>query len=295
MSIRLLALDLDGTLLNSRGELSERNLQAIAAARESGVRVAVVTGRRFRDARPLALKLGLDAPVISHNGALTKHARTLEIVSVRLLPLEAASEALRVGRQLNADALVSDDAEGAGILVYDHMSDGNPALAKYVAWSRRIHGDEAEEAVRRVASLDEYLDHAPVHVSFSGNVERMNHRAESLAGELGASVKVLSTVYPKLDFALLDVLHPEVSKGVGVEAAANELGLGREEVMAIGDNFNDLEMLQYAGTSVLMGNAEASLRALLEDFDGCHSTATNDEDGVALAIEKFILSLESGV
>ncbi len=292
MSIRLLALDLDGTLLNSRGEISERNLGAIRAARGAGVRVALVTGRRFRDARPLALELGLDVPVISHNGALTKHARTLETVAVRLLPLEEAREVLRVGRENGADALISDDPHGAGVLVYDYMSDDNQALAKYIAWSRRIHGDEVEEAVRRVASLEDYLDHAPVHVTFSGNVARMNHLTERLSDELGARVKLLSTIYPKMDFALLDVLHPEVSKGVGVEAAALELGVRREEVMAMGDNFNDLEMLQYAGTSVLMGNAEASLRALLEELSGCHTTATNDEDGVALAVEQFILRKE---
>lgn len=289
MSIRLLALDLDGTLLNSRGEISERNLRAIAAAREAGVRVALVTGRRFRDARPLALQLGLDVPVISHNGALTKHARTLETVAVRLLPLEAARETLRVSRESGADALISDDPHGAGVLVYDHMSDDNPALAKYIAWSRRIHGDEGEEAVRRVSSLEDYLDHAPVHITFSGSVARMQHLSERLDEELCTGIKLLSTIYPKMDFALLDVLHPEVSKGVGVEAAALERGLRREEVMAIGDNFNDLEMLQYAGTSVLMGNAEASLRTLLEDSTGCRTTATNDEDGVALAIEQFIL------
>jgi Cof subfamily protein (haloacid dehalogenase superfamily) len=296
MSIRLLALDLDGTLLNSRGELPERNLLAIAAARRKGVRVALVTGRRFRDARPLALELGLDVPVISHNGALTKHARTLETVAARLLPLAAAREVLRIGRENKMDALVSDDPHGAGVMVYDYQSDDNPALAKYIAWSRRIHGEEAAESIRRVASLEDYLDHAPVHITFSGSVARMQHLGERLMEELGAGVKILSTVYPKPDFALLDVLHPEVSKGEGCEAAAREQGLRREEVMAIGDNFNDLEMLQYAGTSVLMGNAADSLRALLEDRADCYTTTTNDEDGVAVAIEKFILqeSAESG-
>ena len=293
MSIRLLALDLDGTLLNSRGELSERNLNAIAAVRDGGVRVALVTGRRFRDARPLALSLGLDVPVISHNGALTKHARTLETVAVTLLPLAAAREVLRVGRMNDADALLSDDPHGAGLLVYDHTSDDNQALAKYIAWARRIHGDEGAEAIRRVASLEDYLDHAPVHITFSGDVARMKHLDERLREELGESVKLLSTVYPKLDFALLDVVHPEVSKGVGVKAVASERGLRREEVMAIGDNFNDLEMLQYAGTSVLMGNAEASLRELLQNHAGCHTTATNNEDGVALAIERIILQQET--
>src|SRR6267378_6772077 len=108
MPIRLLALDLDGTLLNSRGQLSVRNRQAIAEARQCGVRVALVTGRRFRDARPLALELGLDVPLISHNGALTKHASTLETVAVLPLPLMAAQNAVRAGQDFGADALVSD-------------------------------------------------------------------------------------------------------------------------------------------------------------------------------------------
>src|SRR5437764_13512353 len=89
MPIRLLALDLDGTLLNSRGELSERNLEAINAARSVGVRVALVAGRRFRDARPLALRLGLDVRLISHNGALAKDARSLESAPVSALHLGA--------------------------------------------------------------------------------------------------------------------------------------------------------------------------------------------------------------
>ena len=103
MTIRLLALDLDGTLLNSRGQVSERNRRALDDARSCGVRVAIVTGRRFRDARPIALELGLDVPVIAHNGALTKHAETLETVAVLPLPLAAAHQAIKVGRAAGAD------------------------------------------------------------------------------------------------------------------------------------------------------------------------------------------------
>jgi HAD superfamily hydrolase (TIGR01484 family) len=176
------------------------------------------------------------------------------------------------------------------VLVYDHLSEDNHALAKYIAWSRRIHGDEAEASVRRVASLEEYLDHAPVHVAFSGHYAPMKQLDETLRRELGASVKVLGTMYPKQDFALVDVLHPEVSKGVGVAAVAAEYHLKREEVMAIGDNFNDLEMLEFAGTSVVMGNAETALQDSLSRTRDFHLTATNDEDGVAQAIEKIIFS-----
>src|SRR5437763_12659038 len=120
--IRLLALDLDGTLLDSCGRVSARNRHAIERARAAGVRVALVTGRRFRDARPLAFSLGLDVPVIAHNGALTKHARTLETVSAILMPVGAALAVVRVGRAHGADALVSDDHIGEGTLVYDHIT-----------------------------------------------------------------------------------------------------------------------------------------------------------------------------
>ncbi|HEX8353817.1 MAG TPA: HAD-IIB family hydrolase, partial [Pyrinomonadaceae bacterium] len=103
--------------------------------------------------------------------------------------------------------------------------------------------------------------------------------------ELGGSVRLLLTLYPKTDFALLDVLHPEASKGAGLAAVAGEQGLAREEVMAVGDNFNDLEMLEWAGTGVLMGNADPSLG----ERGRFHATATNDDDGVAAAIERFVL------
>ena len=142
MPISLLALDLDGTLLDSRGQISERNRIAIDSARGQGVHVALVTGRRFRDSRPVALELGLDVPLISHNGALTKHAATLQTVCVLPLPVPAAREALQIGRKANADALLSDDHEGLGVLVYDHIRGGNTAANKYISWARRIHGEE---------------------------------------------------------------------------------------------------------------------------------------------------------
>ena len=289
MGIRLLALDLDGTLLNSRGRISERNRSALERAREYGVRVALVTGRRFRDARPLALELGLDVPLIAHNGALTKHAQTLETVAVWPLPLEAARNALQVGRAAGADPLLSDDHEGLGVLVYDHLNGDNHAVQEYLAWARRVHGVDGGDAVRQVPSLEEYLNHEPVHLAFSGGCVKMREIENVLLRELGTSIKVFCTTYPTKDFALLDIVHPVASKGLGVAAAAAELGILREEVMAIGDNLNDLEMLSYAGTGVVMGNAEPSLHKI----ERLHRTSTNDDDGVARAIERFIFGKET--
>ena len=285
MPIRLLALDLDGTLLNNRGEISKRNRLAIDSARDAGVRVAVVTGRRFRDSRHIALELGLDVPLIAHNGALTKHARTLETVAVLPLPLDAARDALRIGRQAGADALLSDDHVGLGVLVFDHLSGENFAVHKYVAWAREIHGDDdGLNAVQQVESLEQYMEHGPIHLAFSGPCEQMDSLAELLERDLQGRVKILCTKYLAQNFTLLDVVNPAASKGAGVAAAAAELHIAHEEIMAIGDNYNDLEMLLLAGTGVVMANAPPSL----QEISGLFPTASNEADGVALAIEHFV-------
>src|SRR4029079_5819905 len=203
MPISLLALDLDGTLLDSRGQISERNRIAIDNARGQGVHVALVTGRRFRDSRPVALELGRDVPLSAHNGALTKHAATLQTVCALPLPVDAAREALRIGRKAGADALLSDDHEGLGVLVYDHIRGGNTAVHKYISWARRIHGEaEGANAVQQVESLENYLDHDPIHLSFSGGCAEMDQLEETLKTELGATVKVLGTKYLEQDFTL---------------------------------------------------------------------------------------------
>ncbi len=286
--IKLLALDLDGTLLNSRGKISEENKQAIRKAEEKGVLVTIATGRRFRDARPVALEIGFNAPIVTHNGALLKFAESLETVEFSLLSNETVLEILRAGKLTGGDALVSVDPHGQGTLLYDRVSDENLPLKKYIAWAKTLHGDDAEESVRHVANLEDIVEKSEiVHISFSGACEPMYEMQQILTGELQDSVNILATVYPRLDFTLLDILPPGASKGIGVEKLAALHGLTHENVMVCGDNFNDLEMLEFAGTPIVMGNAAPELQER-EEF---HTTLSNDENGVALAIEKFILDL----
>ena len=285
--IKLLALDLDGTLLNSRGEISNKNLEAIEQAEASGVLVTIATGRRFRDALPVARLINLNAPLICHNGALIKYADTLENVAVSLLEKEIVGEILRVGKEFGGDALLSADPHGKGVLLYDRISDENIPLQRYVAWSKRLHGAEAEEAVHHVENLEAISDEIEtVHVSFSGALSPMAELQKVLEFELKDSVNILATIYPHLDFTLIDILPADASKGIGVEKLALMNKLSAENVMTIGDNFNDLEMLEYAGTAVVMGNASPELRSRTDFF----TTLSNDENGVALAIEKFILT-----
>jgi Cof subfamily protein (haloacid dehalogenase superfamily) len=285
--IKLLALDLDGTLLNSRGEVPQANRDAILAAEKRGVLVTMATGRRFRDGRPVGLELDLNAPLVTHNGALLKYAGSLETVAASLLAPETALEIVRVGTDLGGDALVSADPHGKGSLLYERLSDDNIPLQKYIAWSKRLHGHDAEESVTHVADLRRVLpDHEVIHISFSGKCARMAEMSRLLRQELGDTVTLLSTIYPHLDFTLIDILPPDASKGKGVEKLALLNQLGPENVMTIGDNFNDVEMLEFAGTAVVMGNADPSLL----ERDEFYTTVSNDESGVAAAIERFILS-----
>jgi Cof subfamily protein (haloacid dehalogenase superfamily) len=289
--IKLLALDLDGTLLDSRGKIPEANRQAIRRAEEKGVLVTIATGRRFRDARPVGLELELNAPLITHNGALIKFAQSLETVAVSMLSNDTIRKILRVGREFGADAMLSSDPNGKGTLLYDRISDENIPLQKYIAWSRTLHGDEAEEAVHHVESLENILDATEtVHVSFSGGCAPMAHLEMILRDKLKSIATVLTTVYTRLNFTLIDILPPDASKGIGVEKLALLNGLSSENVMTMGDNFNDLEMLEFAGTPVVMGNADPSLLGR-EEF---YTTVSNDENGVAVAIEKYILGEFNG-
>lgn len=284
--IKLLALDLDGTFLNSKGKISEANANAIRLAEERGVLVTIATGRRFRDARPVALEAKLNAPIISHNGALLKFAESLETVDFSLINLETSLEILRVGREFGGDALVSTNPHTKGTLLYDTVSADNIPLQKYIAWSKTFHGDEAEEAVHHVPDLAEILGETEViHISYSGKCAAMSEIQTLLQDELKSSVNILATIYPQLDFTLLDILPPDASKGIGVEKLAKLNNLTAENVMVCGDNFNDLEMLEFAGTPVVMGNASPELLANPK----YHQTLSNDENGVAFAIEKFIL------
>ncbi len=285
--IRLLALDLDGTLLSSKGEISEANREAIKLAEQAGTLVTVCTGRRFRDARPVALELGLNAPLVSHNGALIKFADTLETVDASMLHKDTVKEVLEIARSFGADALLSADPYGKGTLFYESISENNLPLRKYIEWAKRLHGDEAEDAVHYVENLNSILDETEtVHISFSGSCQTMRDFQQILRTQICAEVNVLATVYPSLNFTLIDVLPPSASKGAGLAKIAQAYGFSQSEVMAIGDNLNDLEMLEFAGVPVVMANASPEL---LQD-ERYYKTLSNDENGVALAIEQFILT-----
>ncbi|MCW5969145.1 MAG: HAD family phosphatase [Blastocatellales bacterium] len=282
MAIRLLALDIDGTLLNSRGEITPRVREALDEVQRRGILVALVTGRRFGSARPVAEDLGLPVPLISHNGALTKHVSTLETIGFHPLDRETAREVVGIGRAYGVDMVCNDDPDGLGVLVTEGVSADNRALHRYL--------DKYRDSVVEVPDLLEYLDHAPIQIMFSGRCDPIDDFASELEGATQGRLQLFRTRYRSVDLTILDALSAAASKGASIEEVASAYDIAREEIMAIGDNHNDLSMLGRAGLGVVMGNAEDELRAM-----GFAITTSNEEDGVAVAVERYILEAsESG-
>jgi len=279
MAVKLLALDIDGTLLNPRGELTPLTRLAIEEARRHGTLVVLVTGRRFGSARPVVLDLGLDLPLISHNGALTKHVSTLETLLYHPLELQTARDVIGFGREHAVDFVCCDDPEGLGVMVLENISGENSSLNRYLAKYR--------DSMKWVEDVLDYLDHDPIQIMFSGRCDPMDEFARNLEVALDGRIRLFQTRYRPGDLTILDALSPAASKGASVAELAVSYGIGRDEIMAIGDNHNDITMLEQAAIPVVMDNAEEELKNM-----GFHVTSSNSEDGVALAIQRFILQRE---
>lgn len=275
--IGLVAIDVDGTLLDARGRVPPANLAALTEVGRRGVHVVVATGRSY----PFALQAveALPAPltVVAYNGAVAR-VRGGATLATRHLDRGVARRLLEATRPWRASALLQFDREGPGQTMSDRMSWDAP--------NRRGYYERVRHLVRVVDDLEQALDaEAPVQLAFNGGVAEMATVAEALAGiDVQAEVAVSTTTYPARDFTLVDVNAAGATKGQAVAAVARHFGVAREAVFAIGDNHNDIDMLQWAGTGVVMGNAEPTLLSL-----GLDVTASHDEAGLAEALRRHVL------
>jgi hydroxymethylpyrimidine pyrophosphatase-like HAD family hydrolase len=194
----------------------------------------------------------------------------------RLLDRHVAAHVLSVTRHHRDAAAVIFDRDEDRQIVFESMDWDHPGRRAY--WTRN------QSRIARAEPLESALDEDPIQVMFNGPVEAMR----LLAGELEAvraGFVVALTEYEHRDFSLLDITSPGATKGLALAWRAHELGLEREQVMAVGDNFNDLGMLEYAGLPVVMENAVSALKTR-----GWHVTGHQDEAGVAQAIKRFVLT-----
>lgn len=285
--IRLLALDIDGTILDSNGQVPEANRRAIQQAIDAGVEVVLATGRRYEFALPIVHMLPGPLTLILSNGAIVK-TREGDTLMRHLLPREVARDVLRRFTQHRASASVVFDRPREGQVVFEAIDWEHPRHQRFFASNRPF--------LSEVAPLEDCLTEDPIQVMFSGGCVEMREVFDGLRSfrlqaeekaedEAEAPYGVALTEYEHRDFSLVDVVKVGCNKGAALRDWAERRGIPRERVMAMGDNLNDLEMLEFAGTPVLMGNALAELKAR-----GWDVTGTNDEAGVARAIETCILA-----
>ncbi|MFZ0758506.1 MAG: Cof-type HAD-IIB family hydrolase [Candidatus Sulfotelmatobacter sp.] len=274
-AIRLLASDIDGTLLNPQFQISEDDLQALRRAHDSGIEIVLVTGRRHTFALPIAKQLGLDLCLISSNGAVTRSLAG-ETFHRDLMPRELCRELCIVMQDFRGNTVLTFDKESRGAIVLEHLDDLNASIRRWL--------ENNMAYIEFVAPLENALLNDPVQAMFCGSMARMSEALRTLATSgMGNRVTVLRTEYPDRDLCMIDVLNTGCSKGHALERWATHRGFRREQVMAIGDNHNDVEMLEFAGHPVIMGNACEELR-----LRGWNVTLGNDRCGVAAAVAEVI-------
>lgn len=276
MRVRLIALDIDGTLLSNRFTVSERNREAIAEATRRGIEVALVTGRRYDFAMPVARQIDSPLTMIVNNGALVR-TKDGETRLRHLLARETAGRVLEATLQWRETASVVFDRPLANQVVVEKIDLEDGIRGAYYQRNLQFLGE--------ARPLESCLTEDPIQVMLAGPLEPMRAAEQALRGvQFTEEFSLAVTVYEAKDFSMIDVINPRISKGTALAEWSGLRGISPQEILAIGDNHNDEEMLSFVGIPVVMENAVPELKAR-----GWHVTHTNDEDGVAAAIERFAL------
>jgi Cof subfamily protein (haloacid dehalogenase superfamily) len=271
-SIRLLATDIDGTLLNPQFQISDGDLMALRRAHDAGIEIVLVTGRRHTFALPIAKQLGFDLWLISSNGAVTRSLAG-ETFHRDLMPAETCRKLCGAMQEFRGHTVLTFDKETKGAIVLERLDELGASIRRWL--------EKNMEYIEFVVPIEDALVSDPVQAMFCGTLARMSLVRQALEGAgMDGTITVLRTEYPERDLSLIDVLNAGCSKGHALERWATRRSYRREEVMAIGDNHNDVEMLEFAGHPVIMGNACEELRRR-----GWTVTCGNDACGIAAAVD----------
>ena len=272
MQIKMLALDLDGTLTDSEKKVTPRTAQDLALAAEKGVRIVLASGRPTAGVQPLARELGLDKNggcILSYNGGkIIDCASGLTLVQ-HAFPPELIGPVCQFARETGAVALTYD----ANGIVTEQPAD---PYVEIEARTNRI-------PVRKVEDLTAAVDFPINKILVVGDPDRMPHVEELMQQKFAGQL----SIYRSQPF-FIEVMPLGIEKADSLELLLRTQGLFAKNLMACGDGWNDLPMIRFAGLGVAMGNAVPQVKAAAD-----YVTADNDHDGVGLAIEKFILQEET--
>lgn len=266
MAIRLVAVDLDDTLLDSGGTISPRTLETIAACRRAGVTVTIASGRMFCSLVPFADRIGDNLPIIAYNGGLVRESRTGHTLCHRPIDETLAAEVLALCRDRRwyvqtylDDRLYVESRDDDRARAYEKLADITAVPLGDAYWDLR--GE-------------------PTKMLLIDDAERM----AAIAAEMRERFRGRLSL-PRSKPGFLEVVDRGVDKGRALAFLADRMGLNREEVMAVGDGENDVAMLHWAGLGVAVANGAA---LALEKADVV--TASNDDEGLAQALERYVLT-----
>ena len=263
MTVKLIASDMDDTLLNSNTKISERNAAAIRKAIDAGIIFMIATGRMYVSVKPYADALGLDVPLVTYNGALVKGSKSGRVYFEHPLKLETALELLAYCKEKD---YYIQSYQGDALWVKEHT--------EFSAYYTRISGIPA-------TAVGEKLYHpemAPYKLLAMTKPEIFKEVWRDIQQRFAGKVVVTSS---RDNF--LELMEPGVNKWNAVKAVAESYGIKPEEIMCIGDSNNDLSMIENAGIGVAVANAKPAVRAAAKVV-----TDSNDEDGVAKVIERVL-------
>lgn len=262
---KLIAADLDDTLLNDNLQVSDENKKAIKMAQDMGVIFTIATGRMFRSALPIAKELGINGPIISYQGAYVKNVENGEILTEHAVPLELAREVLRAGYE-------------AGIHMNVYINDTlyvDSVTPEGIAYSKQAKVD-----LTPVGNLLDFMRCSPTKIIYIADPDLLNNLQFILQEKFGNALYITKSKPYYLEF-----LHPQATKGCALKILAEKMGVGREEIISFGDSYNDIDMIQFAGLGIAMGNAPEHIKVIADSV-----ADTNNNSGVAKIINKYVLN-----
>jgi len=265
MKIHLVATDMDGTLLNSAKEITDTTAAILRAARaEAGVHVVLASARPPRSVLPFHRLLGLDSPMINYNGALVFDPNNQRVVMHTPIPAKVARGIVELARDMFPAVLVSGEVLDRW---YTDRLD-----AAYTTETGRIFPPDV------VQPIEKWSDQSMTKLLLLGEPDRLKEIASAIRRDFADFVTMVQT-----EQYMLQIMHATVSKARALRVVAGELGIDREQVMAIGDNANDVGMLQWAGIAVAVANGVPEALAVAD-----YVTDHHDADGAAHAIRRIL-------
>ncbi|MBI5034318.1 MAG: HAD family phosphatase [Chloroflexi bacterium] len=264
MNIKMIACDLDGTLRPLSAEFSPRLKKVVTQVQESGIRFVLATGRMFRSAEPFARELGIRDAIICDQGGTIRDAHTNTILFEKRMPLELARDVL-VHLPTDVAVLVCLDEE----FYVPRLTD-----------MERSFTESHQKHLHQIPDIATWLPKDPQKIAFVVEPDDAPALLANLRARYGDLAQVVRS-----HARFVELTHRDVSKGKAVEWLAQYWNIPREQVLAMGDQENDVSMIEWAGIGVAMGNAIAEAKAVAQFI-----ALNDDQDGAAIAIEKFVLN-----